>query len=111
MNTEMLEQLLNELKYGLAQLYGRRLVGVYLFGSYARGEQDVESDLDILIVLSEYKHYGIEIEYTGDLISKLSLKYDISISRKFVQEIAWLSADTPLLRNIRAEAVTGSTPR
>jgi predicted nucleotidyltransferase len=48
MSQEKLEQLLRELKSGLAMLYGSRLSDVYLFGSYARGEQDAESDLDIM---------------------------------------------------------------
>jgi predicted nucleotidyltransferase len=38
MSQDELELLLGELKSGLAELYGDRLCGVYLFGSYARGE-------------------------------------------------------------------------
>ena len=45
------EQTLSELKDGLAALYSARLKGLYLFGSYARGEARPESDLDVLIVL------------------------------------------------------------
>jgi predicted nucleotidyltransferase len=87
-------------------LYGADLKDILLFGSYARGEQDNESDLDILIVLCSYERYGSEIERTGEVISQLSLKYGISISRKFIKEIDWLSADSSLLRNVRAEALS-----
>lgn len=105
MSQDNLDALLHELKSGLALLYGNRLRGVYLYGSYARGDQDSESDLDILIILSDYDRYGAEIEYTGQIISTLSLKYGVSISRKFVTEIHWTSSDSALLRNVRAEAI------
>lgn len=100
-----LKQLLDELKSSLSTLYSSRLCGVYLFGSYARGEQDAESDLDILIILSNFKHYSTEIERTGELVSTLSLKYGVSISRKFITEDQWTSAGSGLLRSLRAEAV------
>ena len=100
-----LEQLLKEFKSGLAALYGSQLCGLYLFGSYARGEQDAESDLDVLIILTHYERYSTEIERTGDLVSTLSLKYSISISRKFITESRWINLDSALLRNVRAEAI------
>ena len=105
MSQEKLKQLLKELKSGLAAFYGGQLCGVYLFGSYARGDQDAESDLDILIILSHYDRYSAEIERTGELVSTLSLKYGVSISRKFITESHWATVDSALLLNVRAEAI------
>ena len=42
---------LHELKLGLKELYGDRLVRLILFGSHARGEANTDSDIDLLIVL------------------------------------------------------------
>lgn len=105
MSRENLDQLLKELKAGLSDLYKNRLRGVYLFGSYARGDQDEESDLDIMIVLSNYRHYGMELDRVSQLVSTLSLNYGVSISTVFQRQQEWLEADTPLLRNVRVEAV------
>ena len=102
---EIIRALLAELKVGLKKVYGKRLKEVYVFGSYARGEQDSESDLDVMIVLKGLDQYQTELERTGELVSTLSLKNGITISRVFISERDWLEGDTPLLRNVRVESV------
>ena len=106
MKPKVLDKLLGELKKELSLIYSSRLQGVYLFGSYARQEQDPESDLDILIVLSDMDTYASEIKRTGEIVSRLSLKYGVTISRKFIRETDWKTDDSPLLRNVREEAIS-----
>jgi predicted nucleotidyltransferase len=89
----------------LADLYGNQLKAVILFGSYARGDYDESSDLDVMLVLGEYRSYWEELVRTSQMVSDLSLKYDITISRTIMTEEQWRNADMPVLRNIRAEGV------
>ncbi|MBM4275342.1 MAG: nucleotidyltransferase domain-containing protein [Deltaproteobacteria bacterium] len=40
---------LDELRKYLIELYGEKLEGIYLYGSYARGDYRADSDVDVLI--------------------------------------------------------------
>ena len=100
-----LNDLLGELKSRLAGLYGARFKGLFLYGSYARGDQQSGSDVDVLIVVDRVDHYSAEIECTSKVVSELSLKCGLSISRVFLTESDWKNRDTPFLANVRQEAI------
>lgn len=103
--TPKLQRLLAELKKGLTELYGRRLKAIYLFGSYARGDYNNNSDLDVMIVLDNYTSYWDELVYSAELASNLSLEFDVTISRMLMTEDQWNKGDLPILRNIRVEGL------
>ncbi|KAF0109069.1 MAG: hypothetical protein FD146_113 [Anaerolineaceae bacterium] len=100
-----IQRLMKELKKGLAELYGNRLKEAILFGSYARGDYDESSDLDVMIVLEDYRSYWEELVRTSQLVSDQSLDCGITISLTIVKEEQWRSADIPVLRNVRAEGI------
>ena len=97
--------LVTKLKSGLTGLYGRRLKAVVLFGSYARGDYNEDSDLDVMIVLDRYESYWDELVRSAELASELSLEYNVTISRMIMTEEQWKRGDLPVLRNIRIEGV------
>ena len=100
-----IQSLLRELAGELRTTYGSRLRGVYLFGSYARGEADPESDVDVLVVLDHIERYGLEIDRTGAFTAELALKYGVSISRVFVSHQEWSRGESAFLANVKEEAV------
>jgi uncharacterized protein len=99
------EHTLSELKRGLAALYGERLKGLYLFGSYARGDARPDSDLDVLIVLDCILSYDAEVDRTSEMVARISLDSGISVSRAFVSNSAWLTQSSMFLDNVREEAI------
>ena len=103
--TLKLQNVLAQLKDGLADIYGERLRGVYLYGSHARGTPDPESDVDVLIVLDEVASYGAEIRRTSELVSSLSLANDVSISRAFASQDRWIHDQSMFFANAREDAI------
>ncbi len=100
-----IRKLMKELKEGLARIYGDELKAVYLYGSYARGDYRQGSDVDVMILLKDYKNYWKELFRSSDYVSDISLKYDLTVSCLIMKEIQWKQSDMPVLRNIRKEGV------
>ena len=101
----IIKNIVKEIKAGLTDIYSGQLKGLYLYGSYSRNDADSESDIDILIVLENIESYSGEIGKTSILVSELSLKYDVTISRVFVTQQDWAKKETPFLSNARKEAI------
>ena len=103
--TKQIKNLLAELKKGLAKTYGGQLKAVYLYGSYARGSNVEGSDLDVLVVLTDFPRRAAEIRRTSELVGGLSYDYEVTISPMFVRENEWRNTEFALLRNVKAEGV------
>jgi len=77
----IVQKVAKEYKESLQRLYGDELVELILFGSYARGNFNEESDLDFAIVLrSPETRAAAEIPKISFVGSRLSLKYGIMLS-------------------------------
>jgi predicted nucleotidyltransferase len=98
-----IRKMMKELKEGLVGIYGDKLKAVYLYGSYARGDYRQGSDVDIMILLSDYRNYWDELRRTSELMGSICLEYDLHVSRVFMTEAKWKQSDTPLLRNIHQD--------
>lgn len=96
---------MKEMKEGLQRIYGDRLKAVYLYGSYARGDYRQGSDVDVMLLLKDYRDYWKEYMRASNYISDLSLEYDLTISYILIRELQWKESDKPVLRNIRREGL------
>jgi predicted nucleotidyltransferase len=100
-----IQPILDELKARLTEVYGERLKGLYLFGSYARGEAEEESDIDVAVVLDDFASEWQEIKRWSRARAALALKYGCVPTLLPVREADFQRRDRLLLRNLRREGV------
>lgn len=101
-----ISELSQEFVSKVSQLYGNRLNKVILFGSYARGEQHEESDVDYLVVLNDavIRSYS-EISNLSTLMHDLGLKYGFWVSAIPYTVNKLYHGNTPLGRNVIEEGI------
>ena len=96
---------LEELKQVLLEAYGERLRGMYLYGSYARGDFSEDSDIDLLVTLEGEVRPPKEIDRLSEAVSDICLRYDLLIA-VYPVPACWLrERKSPLFENIRREGV------
>lgn len=100
-----LTEVLQALKRGLGELYGPRLRGLWLYGSQARGEATAGSDVDVLVVLTDFSDIGEEIDRTSELRARLSLKCGRTLSLIPLRWKSFCERRTPLIQNARRDGV------
>lgn len=102
---EELASVLQQLRAGLAAMYGERLERVLLYGSQARGDARADSDVDVLVVLTGDVNPMAEIRRTGELVADLSLEHNLVLTCLFMSADEFAEEDDPFLRNVRREAL------
>jgi len=101
-----IEQILKEFKRRIAELYGQRLTKVVLYGSYARGQANVEhSDIDLAVVLAGTVEPCEEINRMADIFTDLNLEHNVLIAVYPVSESNFEKVESPLLINVRKEGI------
>jgi len=102
----VVQQIANEYKAVLRDLYGNDLAELVLFGSYARGDHHDESDVDFAIVLNNPTTRAYpEIKKTAPVSSKLSLKYGLMVSSLIVSLHKKQTSMQGVYQDIRKEGI------
>lgn len=101
-----IDGILKELKKKLQDSYRGRLHRLILFGSYARNDQQPQSDVDLAAVLDDFSDIGAEIESVSNLISQVSLAHNIVVSFHPIREKDFNNRRTPFLLNLKREGIT-----
>jgi predicted nucleotidyltransferase len=100
--------LLADVKEEVMKIYGDKVNQLILFGSYARDEQDPESDIDIMILVN-----GSEEELkknsplVADIMAELSMKHEklISLTQVPYQRYREYLDVLPYYQNVHNEGV------
>jgi uncharacterized protein len=88
--------------------FGEKLKKVVLFGSYARGDYDAESDVDVMLMLNEdedaLKGY---FNIITDIVVELDLKYDVILATILQSEKKFIKYQQamPFYFNVNNEGV------
>jgi len=103
---ESVARLTEEFVSQITELYGDRLNKVILYGSYARGEQHEDSDVDYLVVLNDEEIRTFrEISNISPITFELSLRYLISVSAIPVTKSRFSQDWSPLFHNVHEDGI------
>lgn len=100
----MLDELIGYLK----DLYGDKIKEIVLYGSYAKGTEDEESDIDVAVILDiDEQEIRMYEKRLNEIISEISYKYMKVISLidlSYEKFISWCNV-LPFYKNILNEGV------
>lgn len=87
----------------IKKAYPNETVKIFLYGSRARGDADLLSDIDVLIVVKKARQIPAVDKSCAIIANEVSLNYDVVISVIVVNERQYNESFEPLLINIRRE--------
>jgi predicted nucleotidyltransferase len=103
-----LRTIIEHLVQAYRSVYGQDIVQIVLYGSYARGDYDRESDVDIVaIVQGEREILQEQLKKVWDVSCELELEYDTILSPTVIpyKEFEKYREELPYYRNIAQEGV------
>ncbi len=107
-NKTTLDLLLKETGTQLNNLFGNKLDSVVLYGSYARGDYDEESDIDVMALVDMDKSDLCKYRrVVSELANDIDLKYDVLLSIKLQDKPTFIKYQNalPFYKNVLKEGV------
>ena len=103
-----IQNIINKFLEEMTAILGNRIKKVILYGSYARGDYQKDSDIDIVaIVKGDREKLQRELKKVWDISSDLELEYGTIVSPTVIpfEEFEKYKDDLPYYRNIQKEGV------
>lgn len=104
LSNNMLHEIFNKAE----KLFGSDLLSAILYGSYARGDNDDESDVDIALIVNKNRdqlnEYNMKI---ARIMTDLSLEYEVLVSFSLIpiDEFNQYKSVLPYYMNIENEGI------
>lgn len=96
---ENVEQIILELKAELAEKYAD-FKGIYLYGSRVRGDHEIESDIDLMIVFDRLITWEFKWE-VGAVVYSYMLRYNVVIDSHVYNYLDILMPHTPYREEVK----------
>jgi predicted nucleotidyltransferase len=90
----------------LRKAYGEQIQQAYLFGSKARGDATVDSDIDLLVLVKQ-ETWALKDEIS-DLVADINLEYDLLVDLRVIGVERWqhlAEIQAGLYRTISQDAI------
>jgi len=100
-----IESVLQRIKEHLNRVYGDRIKRVLVYGSFARGEADEESDVDVAAVVADELSPSKVEQCLAELLFQILMEKSELVTVFAIPETKFNSYNSPLLLNIKAEGV------
>ena len=100
-----IESILASFTQKVKQIYGIRLEKIILYGSYARGTQNTDSDIDIMVVLKNIELQHEKVGIIGSLITEMKEQFNVLISTIPVTFQRYSESQRLFYKNVRKEGI------
>ena len=100
-----IKAILEEFKQAIKRLYKNRLKNIILYGSFARGEERKESDIDLLIIIKGHINPFKEIKKIVDVTYDIGLNHNTLLSVYPISEERYSSLSTTFLSNVKEDGI------
>jgi uncharacterized protein len=105
MHALLLAPVLQAFQDELLRIYGDKLVEIILYGSYARGDFNENSDVDLLLLFEDkYPYFQQDSRVYNSVVQILS-EHQQLISLMPVYKTSFETYKTPLYQNIKREGI------
>lgn len=100
-----IDSVLASLNQKVRQIYDARLAKIILYGSYARGTQNLDSDIDIMVILKDTELPSEKVGVIGLLITEMKEQFNVLISIMPVTLQRYSESQRLFYKNVRKEGI------
>ena len=100
-----IESVLASFTQKVKQVYGTRLEKIILYGSYARGTQNADSDIDVMIILKNIEINHEKVGVIGILLTEMKEQFNVLISMIPVTFKRYSESQRLFYKNVRKEGI------